>query len=417
MSFKVIETFSGIGAQAKALSNLANKDEKYKYKVVTTVEWELGAIYAYDIIHNGKQQIVKYEAYTKEELLSELSKYNLSNDGKERLPFSSLKRMNEDYLRAILYSINKNNNLVDISSVKATDLPDADLLTYSFPCQDLSISSYWHGNFSGIDKNVKNRSGLLWEIERILKEYKEVNKKLPRFLIMENVTAIQSALHKKNFDLWISELEKLGYESNTQNLNATKYGIPQNRNRTFMLSVYVKDLNDSEYNKVKEFFEHWYIPEIEKKGKLKDFLRVNHNNPKYFEEAKESTPNDTTSRRTIRKDSQILSYGNNVVDTITKTITTKQDRNPNAGIIMHQQNFGNGKINYRNLTPRETFLLMGFDETDFDKLEENNFYVSKSRKILSHSKLLKLAGNSIVVAILETIFKNIIDFKVEHNIN
>ena len=61
------------------------------------------------------------------------------------------------------------------------------LLTYSFPCQDLSVAGYWHGNTGGIDRNAHNRSGMLWEIERILKERIQDNLPLPKFLLMENV--------------------------------------------------------------------------------------------------------------------------------------------------------------------------------------------------------------------------------------
>src|SRR5699024_11488982 len=98
-------------------------------------------------------------------------------------------------------SIERTNNLIDISAVGAEDLPDdLDVLTYSFPCQDLSISSFWHNNFSGIDKDADNRSSLLWQVERILQEYCNIEKSLPKFLLMENVSAILSNRHIKNLD-------------------------------------------------------------------------------------------------------------------------------------------------------------------------------------------------------------------------
>ena len=74
-------------------------------------------------------------------------------------------------IKSYIFFYKRNNNLVDISEIHAQDLPDADILTYSFPCQDLSISGYWHNNTGGIDRDAENRSTLLWEIERILQEY------------------------------------------------------------------------------------------------------------------------------------------------------------------------------------------------------------------------------------------------------
>ena len=211
MTFKIIETFSGIGSQAKAFSKIKQKNPEFNYEVVATVEWEIGASYAYDIIHNGPQKLEKYDDYTKEDLVESLGKLNLSSDGKLPLKDGSLNRMSIQQLKAIKHSLDENNNFVDISSVKASELPDAELLTYSFPCQDLSISSYWHGNFSGINKDAGNRSGLLWQIERLLKEYQEIGKKMPRFLLMENVSAIHGPLHEKNFKMWRKELESMGY--------------------------------------------------------------------------------------------------------------------------------------------------------------------------------------------------------------
>lgn len=408
MDFNIIETFSGIGSQAKAFSRLQNKIPDYNFHIRATVEWEIGAMFAYDILHHGPQDLTLYDKLSKEELIAKLTRYNLSSDGKQPIKKSTLKRMPIKQLKAIFHSIENNNNLVDISTVKATDLPDADLLTYSFPCQDLSISSYWHNNFSGIDKNAKNRSGLLWEIERILNEYQVANKPLPRFLLMENVSAIHGPLHEKNFKLWRNELKRLGYKSKYYDLDSSDFGIPQSRLRTFMISVYTGDLHQSQIDSIIRFLDDNVLEEVNGKPSIDSFLRLDYSNPKYFKEALASTPNDTPSRRKIALGSTPLAYGNMPTKNIAKTITTKQDRFPNAGIIFHNYNFGEEKSLYRNLTPRETFLLMGFDESDYQLLIDNNLTLSKSRKMLSHAKLLKLAGNSIVVNVLEEIFKGLI---------
>ncbi|EKZ1617798.1 DNA (cytosine-5-)-methyltransferase [Listeria monocytogenes] len=408
MTFKIIETFSGIGSQAKAFSKIKNRFPKLDYEVVATVEWEIGAIYSYDIIHNGVQNLTKYSNWSKDKLVENLTQLNLSSDGKNSMSEKSIRRLPLDVLKALKHSIDNNNNLIDISTVHAKDLPDADLLTYSFPCQDLSVSSYWHRNFSGIDKDAQNRSGLLWEIERILREYHTSGKQKPRFLLMENVSAIHSAMHVQNFNLWINELKEFGYTSFYFDLDSSNFGIPQTRVRTFMISVLVDDLTPHQVNNINLYFSNTELFRVDSKPQLAPFLRLDYTNLIYREEAVQSTPNKTVSRDKILAESLILAQGGQTNKVIAKTITTKQDRNPNAGIVIHDLNLGSEKSKYRNLTSREAFLLMGFDETDYQILVDNNLQITRSSMLLSNSKLLRLAGNSIVVNILEEIFREII---------
>lgn len=407
MTFKVIETFSGIGAQAKALSRLKNKLPDFDYEIVATCEWEIGAMYAYDLIHHGPQDLTKYSNFSKQELIDDLSSFNLSNNGKEPLSGESLKRMNIDQLKSIRHAIDNNNNKVDINQVHAWDLPYADLLTYSFPCQDLSISSFWWNNTSGIDPNSGNRSSLLWQIGRLLDEYDAANLAKPKFLLMENVTAIQSPMHEDNFNLWLNLLEKHGYSVNEpMQLNARNFGVPQNRVRTYMLSVLTKNDED---NIRHDLVEYALRNQRNVSPSMENYLCLDYNNPQYREEAIESIPNYTESRQKIYSGAVILAEGSTLTGNIAKTITTKQDRNPTSGVIEHHLLLPNrdNPAPYRNLTPRETFLLMGFSEEDFQIIKDENLTISKNRKFLSHSKLLKLSGNSIVVNVLEAIFEQV----------
>ena len=94
---------------------------------------------------------------------------------------------------------------------------------------------------------------------------------------------------------------------------------------------------------------------------------------------------------------------------IVQTITTKQDRHPNSGNLFF--NPKNDSSRYRFLTPRECFMLMGFDEKDYEQLINNNFESRKNALFFSRDRLYKLAGNSIVVNMLEAIFNQIIDIK------
>lgn len=405
---KIIEAFSGIGSQAKALKNIG-----IEYELFANIDWDINAIIAYDLIHHKKQNLKKYKEYTKERLMNELNKYTFSLDGKSPHTLRQLKYLNRDTLERTLAAIERCNNLVSITDVKGSNIPnDIDLFTYSFPCQDLSKASSWYGNKSGIDRNVKNRSGMLWEVERILKEMVELNKSVPKFLLMENVSNIQAERHMENFKEWINFLEKIGYKSKVYCLNAKDFGIPQNRERVYMVSVYVNQDKNKEKELLSYFKSHDlndknYIKTIVKKYiKMSDILKLNYKIEKYKKEADSCQQNRTPSRLKIYEDNDLIFDGNKININEIKTITTKQDRNPNSGVINYDDKNAT-KAPYRTLTPRECFLFMGFEEEDFEILLENNFYINKNRLFFTNSKLFKMAGNSIVVTILEYIFKQI----------
>ena len=124
---------------------------------------------------------------------------------------------------------------MDITKIHGSDLGIVDvetftyLLTYSFPCQDLSVA----GKGRGMTKGSGTRSGLLWEVERLLNEVEN----LPQVLLMENVPQVHGKKNMDDFQDWIAFLENKGYTNFWQDLNAKDYGVPQNRNRTFMVSI------------------------------------------------------------------------------------------------------------------------------------------------------------------------------------
>lgn len=255
---------------------------------------------------------------------------------------------------------------------------------------------------------------MLWEVERILKERVESKFELPKFLLMENVSAILTSRHKANFDEWTGYLNEIGYTNHIYTLNASDFGIPQKRVRTYMISVLTNNDKMKE-NQVKNYFEKHdlanpkYTHKIIKKHKnLKDdILKLDYNNIQYRIEADECQPNDTMSRREIYKKNDILYTNKKVNNIVVSTVTTKQDRHPNSGLIDYYSEDTN-KSNYRYLTPRECFLLMGFDEQDYQRIIDNNFQARKGEMFFTRDKLYKMAGNSIVVNVLEEIFKQII---------
>lgn len=406
---RMIETFSGIGSQTQALKNIG-----LDHKVVAISEWDVNAMYAYDILHNGKQDLSAFRHYTKQDLIDELKEYTLSMDGKNPMSERAISSLSILHLKAILCSIRNNNNLVDITKIHAQDLPEADILTYSFPCQDLSISGYWHNRDSGgIDRDANNKSTLLWQVERILKEYVACERDLPPFLLMENVSNILSPRHIDNFLEWQAFLSSLGYINQVYTLDARNFGVPQSRIRTYMISVLATDAGKR--REIEDYFvvnslEHIICPEAQRKS-LADYLKVDYSNDVYRAEAIESTPELTPSREKIFAENLILAEGNQVFENISaRTVTTKQDRNPNSGVIAYGSAVLTEKNpKYRNLTPRECFLLMGFSEEQFDRLTQENITVGRDRTILTVTKLVKMAGNSIVVQVLEAIFRQIRD--------
>lgn len=125
-------------------------------------------------------------------------------------------------------------NYGDICKIKEDELPDYDLITYSSPCQDFSIA----GKMKGGQKGSGTRSSLLWECERIIRSVK------PKYLLMENVKNLVGKKFKPCFVAWLQTLEELGYKNYWQVLNAKDYGVPQNRERVFVVSIR-KDLNQT----------------------------------------------------------------------------------------------------------------------------------------------------------------------------
>lgn len=153
---------------------------------------------------------------------------------------------------------------MDITKVHADNLAIEDtkhftyLLTYSFPCTDLSVA----GKQAGMSKGSGTRSGLLWEVERILTEIRDGSGELPQILFMENVPQVHGKKNIDDFKKWLEFLESLGYTNYWQDLNAKNYGVAQNRNRCFMFSF----LGNYSYS---------FPQPIPLKKKLKDYLEDN----------------------------------------------------------------------------------------------------------------------------------------------
>ncbi|MCL1944390.1 MAG: DNA (cytosine-5-)-methyltransferase [Firmicutes bacterium] len=410
---KVVELFSGIGSQAKALNNI-----NAKFVVQAICEWDIHAMVAYDRIHNGGELHKDVVNYSKQQLLEKLKQYNLSANCKNKISHDVLKQYTMESLQLIYSAILNTNNKVNIKDFRGSDLPsNCDIMTYSFPCQDLSNVGHFHGYCSGISRSANNRSGLLWEVERILQERVKLKLDMPKVLMLENVTSLTSDRHSKDFEEWKNSLQNLGYYNKVYKLRSQWYGQPQRRYRLIMLSIFigVKDGGELLKERLEKYFKEHnleclkYISTLNiQRKEVEQCLRLDYKNEIYLEEAKQSQPNDTQSRKRIWNDNLKIVTENYCKSKHVDTITTKQDRHPNAGNIYFDY-IDNKKSKFRYLTPRECFLLMGFDESDFDKVIIKNPISRGHSKFFTKDNLIHSAGNSIVVAILEQVFIQVID--------
>lgn len=266
---KLIEDFAGAGSQAMALRDLGIDFDYHRI-----CEWEVHAIASYKEIHMPDDDTDYSADYSKEQLVKILSELGISSDGKKPMDNKAIARKPEKWLRETYNNIKATHNLVDITKVHADDLDITDtdkyhyFMTYSFPCQDLSKA----GKQKGMAKGSGTRSSMLWEVERMLGELWE-QKKLPQVLLMENVPDVIGTKNIAHFNQWYAKLEAIGYQSYYKILNAKDYGIPQNRERCFMVSI----LGDFSYE--------WPKP-IPLELRLKDLLEPIVDEKYYISESK-----------------------------------------------------------------------------------------------------------------------------------
>lgn len=255
----------------------------------------------------------------------------------------------------------KTKNYGDIRDIK--ELPEIDVFTWGFPCQDLSTA--------GREKGLHGKqSGVVWAVVDLL-----VNSKLkPKILIMENVSALLFKKNLEGFNEIKSKLSEVGYTHYVSKLNAKDYGVAQNRERVFMVSV----LGDFQYDFPK--------PIILKK-RLRDYLESEVDNKYYL------TPQQLTSLTNYKFESISLDRVNKV-NGVCRTLTTMQGGHQQPFVLIPDK--GGGRI--RKLTPKECWRLMGIDDSDFNKVENIN----------SDKQLYKQCGNGIVIDVFASILEEMI---------
>ena len=338
-----------------------------------------------------------------------LSNFTFSLDGKKPLDKSKFKNL-DIHKKIKLYKAHKiSKNIGSILEITADNLLEinnnkvVDLITYSFPCQDLSVAGSFYGFNKGMSKNSNTRSSLLWEIGRILTELK-VKNKLPKFLLLENVPNMISSRHMPEYIKWKKFLYNLGYKTKTYKHSAYDHGIPQIRKRVYAISILDADLPfDKKEYEIKCCDSLPLKLEKEKSIKtktLKDIIKQDYSINKYKEEALKANPNRTISRKKMFDENFVLNDFKK--HKYARTLTTRQDRHPNAGVIDLRKTSIEckdlSKAKYRFLTTREAYLLMGFSEKDYERVKKQN---------IKEAKLYQQAGNSIVVNAIVPVIKKI----------
>jgi DNA (cytosine-5)-methyltransferase 1 len=378
---KLLSLFSGIGAFEKALDRLG-----INYELVNYCEIDKHASRSYSAIHNVSEEL----------------------------------------------------NLWDVTKVDEKALPkDIDLLTYGSPCQDISLVGKQKGLFN--EDGSKTRSGLFFDALRIIEETQ------PRVAIAENVKNLVGKKFKEQFQIVLASLESAGYNNYWQVLNAKDYGIPQNRERVFIISIR-KDIDNGMFEFPKGFplekrlkdvledsvDEKYYlskfpvsfdIKRIKEKPTVNVVGRINsaqdgvvvssdgiapthtagHGNaPKIVEEQPitDESVKPSVAVNFEREKQQIVNSDKEIYQC--ECDSAWQDNKVGLKVsptlrANNNNTFAYTGLRIRKLTPLETWRLMGFDDSDFHKAELVN----------SNTQLYKQAGNSIVVDVLEYILKQI----------
>lgn len=367
---RLIELFSGYGSQALALKYLGVRFEHWRIS-----EWATKSIQAYNDLHIQDYEDYSKE-YTDEEIIDLLLEYGISINYNNPATKEQIKRQK---YRRIYNNIKATNNLVNIQNVKGEDLKIENteeyeyIMTYSFPCQDLSLA----GKRKGM-KDTSTRSGMLWEVERILKECSRIGA-LPQILLMENVPQVHGSENVKYFNDWQYELEKLGYKNYFEDLIATDYGIPQTRNRCFMISIL------GEYN-------YTFPKPIPLKLKLKDMLEKEVDEKYFLDENLISH-----IKKTAIDCGEYIQYDRYNGD-LEMWCRVWKEKSPTLNTKCQETKILLDNLRIRKLTPKECFRLMGVKDEDFEKVRKNQ----------SESSLYHLAGDSIVVNVLMAIFKELL---------
>lgn len=374
-----------------------NKNNKYKISSISE-ELILGVGQIVAKVYNNPFSISKTKR--PKTYIIEGRKVN-QNDTYEISFFKELKKTHGFYEDGIIWMPIREVKKVESENIDVYNLEVRENHSYTVNniivhnCQDFSIA----GKGMGGNKDSGTRSSLMWNTVAICEHCK------PRYVIWENVKNVLSKRHKHNFDKYIDEMNRLGYNNYYKVLNAKDYGVPQNRERVFIVSIR-KDIK-KEFNFPKPF---------DNGIRLKDILEEEVEEKYYIntDAAYNLQPNSATRRGRVGKqvvntlntscNQAVVVEEKEVVRTPLKFLNRNgRKEDGDYSFCVDSCNTGGIKeiykeeIRIRKLTPKECWRLMGFKDEQFNK----------AKRVNSNSQLYKQAGNSIVVDVMEEIFKNL----------
>lgn len=442
--FTMVELFSGIGAQERALRQLG-----ISYEIKNTCDCDKDVILSYAAMRwDLEKEMEIFEFPSQKQMVDELQAKNVGFDfqiGKHTITMKTpIKKLKQYYIADKLSS-----NLGDISKVER--LPYADMVTYSFCCQDLSCAGKgdgmklkcdkcehsWLVDFENPDNNnicpncgniniTSTRSGLLSQVQRLL-GVAQIEGTLPKYLILENVKNLIGKKFKSQFDSWVKWLDNIGYNTYYQVCNAKNCGIPQNRERVFAISIR-KDIDTKGFifpetipltTRLKDVLEKnvdekYYLPD-ERIEKIFNSMSVQKDNyicePIIYDDYNSRISADQDAINTLtcncgasaeRNGIKIIEpvivdaiYNNRPARIYDKTAPTL--RSERFGLEVIESGTPRIRWRIRKLTPKETTRLMNFTDKDYEAMAQ---YVSSSA-------IYKADGNSIVVACLIAIMSSL----------
>ena len=278
-----------------------------------------------------------------------------------------------------IHNISKDLNFGDISKIDINTLPkDIDLLVHGSPCTDYSLA----GKNLGGDKDSGTRSSLMWYSVDIIR------KRLPKVIVWENVPNVLSKRHIHNFEKYMEDLSELGYNHIYTILNSKYFGVPQSRDRLFCVSILGKEIDF-------DFYRDYNSVTFEDFVKIKDILE----SPDKIGEHMWMLRNVYQEREYNNKEIICVGQSSSKGSQAGKVFSI-EGLFPTLCACNHGYALGYIEIDgkYRKLTPVETFRMMGFTEEDCNKCIALG---------TSETQLYKQSGNSIVVPVLEFLFRRI----------
>lgn len=392
----LVELFAGYGSQALALKYLG-----VPFQRLMISEWAIPSILAYKDLHCPDDNTVLASESRYDDVVRVLAG-GISRDYKSPLTEEQLRRMPKKKILDVANAAYATRNSLSICDMVSLNVfgklhERTYVMTYSFPCQSLSLA----GKMDGMEEGSGTQSSLLWEVGRLLRDAHE-NGVLPDILLMENVPEVIGERNIGVFRKWLELLHSLGYRSKWQILNAKDYKVPQNRRRCFMVSWRSDDYYD-------------FPDPMPLEHQLKDLLEKDVSESYYISEKKLSY---VMSPKRFGKHTRITDgdciamtrtadAGNNwtgdfisefpvAYDTYNRKMRTGgitgtvQTRN----IPKHQDLIVEEPKRVRKLTELECFRLQGVKREDFERLKVRQ----------SSSSLYHMAGDSIETTCLMAIF-------------